>query len=71
MTRESSIGREKARAILASLGRADEFDPDTDYYLATDADHREYLTEAGQDEPIARNTGTTSWASPGYPTIEA
>jgi hypothetical protein len=65
--RESLIGSAKAREILRSLGRGDEWTEGSDYYLAWDAEGREYLTEWGQDRPIAENAGTTSWASPDFP----
>ena len=59
--REISIGREKARTILAELGRADEYDPAGDYYIALTADGDECLTAWGQDEPLATNHTSTSW----------
>lgn len=66
MAQESSISREKARDILTSLDRADEWDRLTDYYLVTN-DDGEHLWRGGDDEPLATNHDTTSWASPGFP----
>lgn len=62
-TRESSISREHARKIQTDLGRAEEYDPLTDYYLCWDAAGGEYLHRGGDDEPLASNDGTMSWVS--------
>ena len=65
--RESSISREKARSVLASLGRADEWDESQDYYLAFDPDGGEFLRGYGYDDALAENKSNTSWTSPGVP----
>jgi hypothetical protein len=59
----------KALAILRSLGRADEWDRLNDYYVETTPDGAEFLRLDGDDEPLAGNRTTTSWASPGYPVL--
>jgi len=63
ISKESQISREHASRILASLNRADEYDPLGDYYLASGEAGEEYLTVWGQDSPVAMNCGTTSWIS--------
>lgn len=66
-TKESSISREHARKILASIGESIENYGDslTDWYLCWDADGGEYLHRGGDDEPTAQNDGTLSWVSMG------
>jgi hypothetical protein len=66
-TTETAISTEKAEAILAHVGETESFDGGADYYLASDAEGREYIIRGGDDEPIARNLGSTSWSSPGFP----
>lgn len=61
ITRETSISRELALAILTALDRSEEWDRLNDYYLCWDAEGREYLWLGGDDEPLAENRSTTSW----------
>ena len=60
---ETSISRERAKRILSTLDRLDLYSPGGDYYLLTTDDGCEHLTEWGQEEPLAQNTGTLSWLS--------
>ncbi len=66
---ETSISREKAKAIMTSLGLETEYDPLGDYYLGEFASvpGSEALFVWGDEMPIAANTGNTSWTSPGFP----
>jgi hypothetical protein len=69
---ETSIGYEKAVAIAAVCGvDRDEIRRSHSYYIATDTVGGEHLTDAGQDEPLATNFGTTSWLSPGFPAVNS
>jgi hypothetical protein len=63
--RESSISREHARKILASLNRLDEYDPLNDYYLVTD-ENGEHLWIGGMDQPEATNADNMSWYTPAW-----
>jgi hypothetical protein len=63
MASESSISRERARAILTAAGQPDLYTPGSDYYVRTTDDGEERLEEWGQDEPLAVNRTNTSWLS--------
>ena len=64
---ESSISREKARAILAASGELADYDPLADYYVVTDDVGQEMLVVWGQDMPLTTNRTATSWLSSRYP----
>jgi hypothetical protein len=59
--KESSISRERARAILAAAGQAEDYDPQGDYWVCTDSDGREWLTCWGMDQPMIENHTSMSW----------
>jgi hypothetical protein len=66
MTSGIRCDREKARAILAHVGRPEDFDPAEDYWIETTEDGQENLVIYGGDV-VATNRETTSWTSPGFP----
>jgi hypothetical protein len=66
MTPGTPCDREKARAILAHVGRLDEFDRNLSYWIERTEDGRENLVTYGGDV-VATNRETTSWTSPGFP----
>ena len=62
---ETSISPKKVLAIMGS-----EYIAGADYYIRTTDDGAEELWMWGDDEPCATNYTTTSWHSPGYPSLD-
>lgn len=65
--REAHVSAEKAKAILTSLGRGDEWIEGQDYYLVETKFGNELLWGYGEESAIAANHSSTSWSSPGCP----
>jgi hypothetical protein len=66
---EISISREKARAILHSVGQDNDFDAFGDYYLVSwvNFQNMEALIQSGRSGLLTVNYSNVSWSSPGYP----
>jgi hypothetical protein len=66
MISDTPCDHEKARAILAHIGRLDDFDPYQDYWIEETEDGQEHLVDC-DGHVYATNRATPSWLSPGFP----
>lgn len=65
---ETTISRERAKAILDLVGQSEEYVPGADYYIVTDEDNGyEHLVIASRGDILAVNSSTTSWLGSGLP----